>query len=123
MLAYRLQLTRMQRDLSDSVIRRMLGQALAHSLVASSRLQASLSSMRVDRGAMASDLDRHPEVFAEREQIMMRLKGDEKGYEKVKSSLERGKFLPTKIASEGYLGLARKLAEDCPRLVADVLRG
>ncbi len=122
MLAYRLQLTRMQRDLSDSVIRRMLGQALAHSLVASGRLQASLNSMRVDRGAMASDLDRHPEVFAEREQMMMRLEGDEKGYEKVKSSLERGKFVPTSKASDGYLGLARILAEDCPRLVADMLR-
>ena len=93
MIAYRLQQTRMQRDLSDSVVRRMIGQALAHSLVASSRLHASISAMRVDRRAMKDDLAAHPEVGAEREQILRRLSGDPTGYERVKESVEKATIL------------------------------
>jgi adenylosuccinate lyase len=122
LLAYRLQLTRLQRDLSDSVIRRMLGQALGHSLVASSRLRAALAALKVDRGAMASDLGQHPEVYAEMEQISLRLKGDERGYEKVKSDFDRGKFRASPRPPGTYLGYAVSLARECPRVVASMLK-
>jgi adenylosuccinate lyase len=120
LLAYRLQVTRLQRDLSDSVIRRMLGQALAHSLVATSRIRASLASMRVERRAMLEDLHRHPEVYAEREQIKLRMKGDERGYEKVKSAIEGGRFKPS--SGGAYLGYAVSLARGCPSLVNSLLK-
>ncbi len=120
LLAYKLQVTRLQRDLSDSVVRRMLGQALAHSLVAASRLRASLASMRVDRGEMAKDLRSHPEVYAEMEQITIRLRGDERGYEKVKSAIDRGAF---RARPRGpYLGYAVTLAEACPAVVDSLLK-
>jgi adenylosuccinate lyase len=118
LLAYRLQLTRLQRDLSDSVIRRMLGQALAHSLIATQRLRASLLSMRVDAEEMSRDLRRHPEVFAEREQVSLRLKGEAHGYEKVKKAIEEGHFSP-KVGP--YLGDAVALAEECPSVVGRLL--
>jgi adenylosuccinate lyase len=120
--AYRLQVTRMQRDLSDSVIRRMIGQGLAHSLVATSRLQASLHAMAVDRATMAEDLGRHPEVYAEQEQLFRRLKGDPHGYEKVKASLERGTFVPTTAGADSYLGAAEALARGCPSAVRRLLK-
>lgn len=123
MLAYRLQLTRMQRDLSDSVIRRMVGQALAHSLVASSRLRTSLKSLKVDGARMADDLQKHPEVYAEREQVSMRMMGDERGYEKVKASIEAGKFTPTSGQGGSYLGEAEALAKNCPAVVNRLLKG
>ncbi|MDV3278399.1 MAG: hypothetical protein LYZ69_08055 [Nitrososphaerales archaeon] len=125
LLAYRLQTTRMQRDLSDSVIRRMLGQALVHSLIACRRLEGSVSALVVDRKAMAGDLASHREVLAEAVQVAMRLKGDERGYERVKSALERGKFASLAgylKGTDGYLGLAPRLALDCPREVARLLR-
>ncbi len=125
LLAYRLQVTRMQRDLSDSTIRRMAGQGLAHSMVACSRLRASLSSMSVDRVSMTEDLDRHPEVLAEAAQIAMRLKGDERGYEKVKAALEQGEFTPASAGPntpQAYLGAAPRLAKECPSVVAKLLR-
>jgi len=122
LLAYRLQLTRMQRDLSDSVLRRMVGQGLAHSFVARGRVMASLSSMHVDREAMKSDLTGHPEVFSEAKQISMRLSGDEKGYEKVKESLEKGRFSRQVRVPKGYLGMAPELARDCPSVVSALLR-
>jgi adenylosuccinate lyase len=122
LLAYRLQVTRLQRDLSDSVVRRMLGQALAHSLVAVSRLRASISSMKVDKKAMAEDLRRHPEVYAEAEQISRRIKGDELGYEKVKSAIERGRFRPVSKPPGAYLGYAVILAKECPDVVRSLLK-
>jgi adenylosuccinate lyase len=120
LMAYRLQITRMQRDLSDSVVRRMVGQALAHSLVACSRLVGSLASMAVERGEMRSDLESHPEVFGEAEQISRRLKGDERGYEKVKSQFDKGEFSQTASAG-AYLGAAPEMAEECPAAVARLL--
>jgi adenylosuccinate lyase len=121
LLAYRLQVTRMQRDLSDSVIRRMLGQGLAHSLISASRLGLSVRSMRVDREAMKADLERHPEVYAEREQVLRRLAGDELGYERVRDSLERGAFAATASGHGDYTGEARRLAAECPAVVRRLL--
>ena len=117
LLAYRLQLTRMQRDLSDSVIRRMLGQALAHSLVATSRLRSALTSMKVEKKEMADDLRRHPEVYAEWEQLSLRVRGDERGYEKVKAAIEKGSFTTGVRRPGTYLGEAEALAERCPNVV------
>jgi adenylosuccinate lyase len=119
LLAYRLQLTRMQRDLSDSTIRRMLGQGLAHSLVATLRLGASLTAMKVNRSEMARDLGQHPEVYAEREQVSLRLNGDERGYEKVKAAIEKGVFSPR---AGPYLGEAISLARDSPHVVDRLLK-
>ncbi len=125
LLAYRLQVTRLQRDLSDSVLRRMVGQALAHSLIACGRVRSSLRSMTVERSKMKKDLAEHPEVYAEALQISMRLSGDERGYEKVKRLIEAGRFprLPSDFAgSRGYLGFAPKQASECRRTVENILR-
>ena len=121
MIAYRLQQTRLQRDLSDSVVRRMLGQALAHSLVGCNRLTAALSSMRVERSAMMADLRSHPEVLAERQQIVRRLAGDSMGYEKVRASVEKGEFRPGSDPLS-YLGMSVELARGCSGAVGKILR-
>ena len=121
LLAYRLEVTRLQRDLSDSVVRRMLGQALAHSFLATSRLRASLLSMKIERAAMARDLKAHPEVYAEREQISLRLRGDERGYEKIKADIERGNFSPARKGVDPYVGMAPTLARRCPAAVRRLL--
>ena len=110
----------MQRDLADSVVRRMVGQGLAHSLVACSRLVSSLEAMKVDRRRMKEDLENHPEVFAEREQILRRLAGDETGYEKVRSLVERGRFSAPHPA-DLYLGSSVELAKDAPAAVKALL--
>ena len=121
-LAYRLQHTRLQRDLSDSVVRRMLGQGLAHSLIACKRLEGSLSSMEVDRQAMLADLGRHPEILAEREQIMRRLAGDAEGYEKVRASVGRGHYAAESDPLQ-YLGRSVDLARRCRKTVDGLLGG
>ncbi len=124
LLAYRPQVTRMQRDLSDSVIRRMTGQGLAHSLVACERLRRSLASLSVDSGLMSRELHSHPEVLAEAAQISMRLKGEEEGYEKAKALVEAGRLAEVSLRLKpiDYLGEAPRLARECPDKVAEILR-
>src|SRR5439155_22944340 len=105
--------TRWQRDLSDSPIKRMMGQALGHSLVACKRVTSSPASMSVDRKRMAEDVSNHREVLAEAVQLLLRLDGNEKGYEQVRKAVENGKFsIPEKYAAKigEYLGFASDLA-------------
>lgn len=124
LLAYRLEITRWQRDLSDSPIRRMMGQALAHSLVACKRIATSLEAMTIEREMMKKDLANHKEVYAEAVQILMRVEGNERGYEDVRRAIENGKFsIPQNyVAKIGeYLGSASELAKNCERGVALLL--
>jgi adenylosuccinate lyase len=114
LLAYEPQLTRLQRDLSDSAIKRMLGQGIAHSVIACRRLKRSLATMKVNREAMKKEVMSHPEILSEAAQISMRLKGDERGYEKVRYSLIQGKFDSSnlKISPEDYVGFASDMARE-----------
>jgi len=124
LIAYKPETTRLQRDLSDSVVKRMTGQALAHSLIAAKRLRFSLGALSIDREEMERDLHNHPEVMAEAVQLMLRLKGDKRGYQRVKRSIESGKFatLGGYAAKAGaYLGDAPSLAKACPRRVRVLL--
>ena len=117
-------MTRWQRDLSDSPIKRMMGQALGHSLVACKRVTSSLASMSVDRKRMAEDVSNHGEVLAEAVQLLLRLDGIEKGYEQVRKAVENEKFsIPEKyVARIGeYLGFAPDLAMECEKEVALLL--
>ncbi len=124
LIAYKPETTRLQRDLSDSVVKRMTGQALAHSLVAAKRLVASLGVMSVDRRAMQRDLSNHPEVMAEAVQLSMRLRGDSRGYQKVKRAIDRSDFqsLGSYATSAGaYDGMSTSLAKGAARRVNALL--
>lgn len=124
LLAYKLEVTRLQRDLSDSPVQRMVGEALAHSLVACKRIAISLEGMKVDRGYMMKDLMQHKEAYSEAVQLLLRRGGDEKGYEKVRRTLENGKFSVPKEFSSAvgeYVGLAPFLARKCRKEVNRLL--
>jgi len=121
LVAYRLQVTRMQRDLSDSVIRRITGQGLAHSFLACVRLRGSLASLSVDRRRMRLDLANHPEVYAEALQLALRLGGDGRGYEKTRALLEKRGFPRRRKPAGGYEGESRKLAALCESEVSRIL--
>ena len=124
LIAYKPETTRLQRDLSDSVVKRMTGQALAHSLIAARRLLHSLDTMSINRKGMESDLRSHPEVMAEAVQLALRLKGDSRGYQKVKRSIESGDFASMGGYAAGagsYLGDAPSLARACPSRVRALL--
>ncbi|MFW6048750.1 MAG: adenylosuccinate lyase [Candidatus Bipolaricaulota bacterium] len=130
-LASYLTTSRMQRDLSDSTVRRNIGVAFAHSLIGYKSVLRGLNKIEPNKDALDGDLERHPEVLSESWQTSMRKYGHIDAYEVVKD-LVRGKDLdydeviglidelplPTnekarlkKLTPKGYVGLAEELAE------------
>ncbi len=126
----KLPISRLQRDLSDSTVKRTFGTALAHSLIGYKALLRGLGKISVNRKAMLSALEQHPEVLAEAIQTILRREGVEVPYEKLKD-LTRGKQVTLDdfakfidgldikpevkkrlkaLRPETYIGIAEKLA-------------
>jgi adenylosuccinate lyase len=122
LFARKLPVSRLQRDLSDSTVKRSVGSAVAHTILAWKSLVVGLSKISFNNDAASEELNDHWEILAEAMQIYFKLHGDEKGYEKVKKQL-MGKQIDEKIYKEltrefpvlakltpaTYSGLAEKL--------------
>ncbi|MGE5073184.1 MAG: adenylosuccinate lyase [Anaerolineae bacterium] len=90
--ARKLPVSRLQRDLSDSTVRRTFGSALGHTLIACSSLHRGLSLIDVDQEVMRAGLAAHWEVVAEGAQTILRAAGASDPYEQLKD-LTRGQGL------------------------------
>lgn len=103
-LAAKLPISRWQRDLSDSTVRRNLGSAIGHCVLGYSAIAKGLNKVEVDTGRISSDLDRAWEVLAEPIQTVMRKYSLEMPYEQLKA-LTRGKA----VTREELAGFIRNL--------------
>ncbi len=129
--AQKLIVSRLQRDLSDSTVRRTFGTALGHSLLAWTNLQRGLKRIAPDEEKLKAELNAHWEVVSEGAQTILRAAGKPDAYESLKEQT-RGRVLPeadyttwcdsidvddvtrTKLKSitpEAYIGLAAQLTE------------
>jgi adenylosuccinate lyase len=95
-MAAKLQVSRWQRDLSDSTVLRNLGAALGHCLVAYQSAARGLARLEVNPAAIADDLDRSWEVLAEAIQTVMRRYGCPEPYEQLKAAT-RGRHLDAEL--------------------------
>jgi len=86
-LAASLPKSRLQRDLSGSTIRRTIGTALAHSLLAYQRIAIGLSKVTAEKERIYADLNLHFEVLSEAVQTALRRSGEADAYEQVKQHL------------------------------------
>lgn len=86
----KLPISRLQRDLSDSTVKRTFGLAFGHSYIGYRALTKGLGKVRVNEEAMRGALEAHPEVIAEAIQTVLRKEGVEVPYEKLKE-LTRGR--------------------------------
>lgn len=91
----KLPISRLQRDLSDSTVKRTFGVALGHSLLAYQSLVSGLGLISGNKKKMAADLSEHWEVVAEGIQTILKTEGIEDAYEQLKE-LTRGKKLNKK---------------------------
>ncbi len=82
--------SRLQRDLSDSTVKRNIGGAFAHCLIGYTKTTAGLGKITPNEQVMAEDLENTPEVIGEAVQTILRREGQEDAYEQVKE-LTRGK--------------------------------
>jgi adenylosuccinate lyase len=123
--------SRLQRDLSDSTVKRNVGAAFAYCLIGYTKCQAGLSKVVPNDQVMRDDLDATPEVIGEAVQTILRREGHDDAYERVKA-LTRGERVtladfrdlfddfdvPESVRDElrnltpaGYTGLASELAD------------
>ena len=82
--------SRLQRDLSDSTVKRNVGVALAHCLIGYSKAGDGLASIVPNETVMREELAETPKVIGEAVQTILRREGDTDAYERVKD-LTRGK--------------------------------
>jgi adenylosuccinate lyase len=124
--------SRLQRDLSDSTVKRNVGAAFAHSLVGYGKTGTGLSKVVPNEQVMREELESTPEILGEAVQTILRREGDTDAYERVKE-LTRGQRVTladlhdlfadldvsedvreelTALTPSGYVGVAAALAED-----------
>ena len=129
--AQKLTISRLQRDLSDSTVRRTFGTALGHTLVAWINLQRGMSRIAADEDRLRVELNAHWEVIAEGAQTILRAAGLSDAYESLKHRT-RGRVLTEadyrswveaididdetrkrlqSLSPESYIGLAIQLTD------------
>lgn len=81
--------SRLQRDLSDSTVKRNVGTALAHCHIGYVKLDAGLEKIVPNEQVMREELESTPEIIGEAVQTILRREGHEDAYERVKD-LTRG---------------------------------
>ncbi|MGE5375378.1 MAG: adenylosuccinate lyase, partial [Bacteroidota bacterium] len=80
----KLAVSRLQRDLSDSTVRRTFGAALGHCLVAWTNLRRGMTRIAPDEGKVKAELNEHWEVVTEGAQTILRAAGKPDAYESLK---------------------------------------
>ncbi|HEY3310665.1 MAG TPA: adenylosuccinate lyase [Anaerolineales bacterium] len=129
--AQKLTISRLQRDLSDSTVRRTFGTALGHTLLAWGALLRGLSRVAADEEKLKAELAAHWEVVSEGAQTILRAAGRSDAYESLKAAT-RGRVLTgmdykvwvqsldvneetrsrlKSLSPEAYLGLALQLVD------------
>ena len=84
----KLPISRLQRDLSDSTVRRTFGVALGHTLLAWINIRRGMSRIEADQEKIKLDLDSHWEVISEGAQTILRAAGRSAAYESLKSEMQ-----------------------------------
>lgn len=126
MMSNKFPVSRLQRDLSDSTVKRNLGVGMGQTVLAIKSLVKGLDKIEPNREFLQQEIKNHPEMMAEVWQLEMKIKGDDQAYEKVKK-MTRGKggIRPLKsvkdsdvsraFALEKYIGLAEKITDQAIR--------
>jgi len=130
--AEKLSASRLQRDLSDSTVRRTFGSALGHTLLAWKNISKGISRVEVDETRMKDDLNAHWEVVSEGAQTILRAAGQSDAYESLKIQMrgtqmngtsykswvealavnEKTRESLLSLSPESYLGVAVQLTDN-----------
>jgi len=84
MLANKLPISRLQRDLSDSTVKRNLGIAFGYSLLGAKNLLKGLNKITPNQNLLRQEVGSHPEMLTEALQLVLKIWGKQKAYEEVK---------------------------------------
>jgi adenylosuccinate lyase len=101
-LAAKLPVSRLQRDLTDSTVLRVVGVPIAHSIIAFGATLKGLGKLLLNQDALAQDLEQNWAVVAEAIQTILRREGFEKPYEALKG-LTRKNERVTKASVHAFI--------------------
>ena len=127
----KLAVSRLQRDLSDSTVRRTFGTALGHTLLAWINITTGMARVDADEGKIKAELNAHWEAISEGAQTILRTAGRSDAYETLKSETRgtqmdsdryrrwvealdvdeetRGRLMS--LSPESYIGLAIQITD------------
>jgi adenylosuccinate lyase len=128
----KLPVSRLQRDLSDSTVKRTFGVALGHTLLAWNNIARGMARVDADETEIKRELNEHWEVVSEGAQTILRAAGQSDAYESLKSQTRgrmldeggyrlwvealavdpetRGRLLD--LSPESYIGLAVQIVDE-----------
>ena len=130
-LKNKVQISRLQRDLSDSTVLRNIGSVFAHINISLNSLKKGIAKIEPDKEIIFKDLNNSWEILTEAIQTLLRKNGVDDSYAKIKS-ISRGKKLDyhsyikiinglkinkadkellLSLTPKKYIGLADKLAK------------
>jgi adenylosuccinate lyase len=128
----KLPISRLQRDLSDSTVRRTFGVAFGHTLLAWNNITLGMSRVDADEEKIKAELDSHWESISEGAQTILRAAGRSDAYESLKSQTQ-GRVLDEshyrrwvgtldlkeetreqliRLSPESYIGLAIQIVDE-----------
>jgi adenylosuccinate lyase len=102
LLAGKLPVSRLQRDLTDSTVLRNVGVPFGHTLIALQSIEKGLSKLVLNEAKLREDLDNNWMVVAEAIQTILRREGYPQPYEALKE-LTRGKALVTQSDIQHFI--------------------
>ena len=128
----KLPVSRLQRDLTDSTVRRTFGVALGHTLLAWNNVTRGMNRIVPDEEKIKAQLDSHWEIVSEGAQTILRAAGRNDAYESLKSQtrgriLNEGKYRLwvgtldideetreqlMRLSPESYIGLAIQIVDE-----------
>jgi adenylosuccinate lyase len=131
----KLPISRLQRDLSDSTVRRTFGVVLGHTLLAWNNITRGMARVDADEESIKRELNAHWEAIGEGAQTILRAAGRSDAYESLKSQT-RGRVVDENsyrawaesldisdetrrhllsLSPESYIGLAVRLVDEILR--------
>ena len=113
-LAAKLPVSRLQRDLTDSTVLRIIGVPLGHMLISFESLLKGLGKLELNEAAIHSDLEENWAVVAEAIQTVLRREGFPKPYEALKDLTRTNSKITEKSISEfiANLPISHELKEE-----------
>ena len=117
-LAFKLPISRLQRDLTDSTVLRNIGVPVAHSIIALQSLLKGLNKVLVNESAIEYDLEENWAVVAEAIQTVLRREGYPKPYEALKELTRTGEKITKESIHRFISGL--NLSDDIKRELKNI---
>jgi len=122
-----LTVSRLQRDLSDSTLKRKYGLMFGYNLLAIKSLLKGLGKIEPNSEKLKEEMKEHPEILTEALQLWLKIKGKVNVYEVVKNKVRSGKrdwqkLMPENWQVEKYTGLAEKLTKQEVRRIRKTIR-